>query len=195
MIEQLRKGIPVRALLTFVLSGMLLAGCASSIPDIIRNAPSGNPGVGEVRTDPSLLIGARVRWGGTIVAVENRASESWIEIVARHLERDGRPQESGASEGRFLARIDGFVDPVVYAKGRRLTVVGALEEPVTRSIGDFSYAFPVVHSESHFLWEPLSPPPSVIHGPFWYDPFFYDPWYPYYRHPFYRPYWQPPTRR
>lgn len=187
MIEQLRKGIPVRALLTFALIGWLLAGCASTIPSVIRNAPPGNPALGEVRTDPRPLIGARVRWGGTIVAVENRAAESWIEIVARNLGRDGRPQESGASEGRFLVRIDGFIDPVVYTEGQLLTVVGALEEPVTRLIGDFSYAFPVVHAESHFLWEPVSPPSRVIHDPFWYDPFFYDPWYPYYRHPFYRP--------
>lgn len=179
----------MKVFLIFALFGGLLAGCASIVPSAIRNAPPGAPGVGEVRTNPDRLMGTHIRWGGTITTVENRASESWIEIVTRHLEYDGRPKESGTSEGRFLARIDGFVDPVVYAKGRLLTVAGVLEKPVTRLIGDFSYVFPVVHAESYFLWEPSPPSPTIIHDPFLHDPFFHDHWHPYYRYPFYQPSW------
>ena len=47
-----------------------------------------------------------VRWGGAIASVENRRDETWIEIVERPLNTD-------KSAGRFLARVDGFLDPAV----------------------------------------------------------------------------------
>lgn len=168
---------------------VLLSGCASQIPLQIREAPAGSPALEQVRGQVPHYLGAQVRWGGTLVAVENRSAETWLEVVARPLQADGRPVEDGPSSGRFLARYNGFLDPVIFTKGRAITLVGAIEGEQQRPIDEYTYNFPVMGIESHFLWAPL-PKPSSYPPPYWGGSWWpYSP-YPYprhYRHRF--PYW------
>jgi outer membrane lipoprotein len=175
-----------------VLNVLLLSACASQIPEQIRNVPPDAPSVVTARADIESAVGARVRWGGTIAEVANRESQTWIEIVARDLRDDARPRESDHSQGRFLARFEGFLDPQIYSKDREITVVGEVKGAQTGTIDEYDYRYPVVDVESHYLWEPLPdygdmryPDP---YSPFYYDPFFYDPFYdsPFYgRHPYF----------
>lgn len=163
---------------TFVvaLALLALAGCASTVPEPIRDAPEAAPLPDEVRSEPDRFAGDRVRWGGTIVAVSNEASSTEIEIVARPLDARGRPEPVDRSQGRFLARFDGFLDPAVYAEGRELTVTGTIQGATERTIGDYPYTYPVVDVTGQYLWarrQPVSERP-----PYPYDPFWYDPWYP-----------------
>lgn len=164
------------------LFGLLLTGCASNVPKGIREAPPG-PSVAEARTRATELIGTRVRWGGDIAKVENHPTETWMEVVERNLDANGRPREEDRSGGRFIARIPGFLDPAVYAPGRQITVAGVLTEPLARKIGEFAYTFPTVKAEEYYLWPRLPERTAYPTPPFWYDPW-YHPW----RHPFYRPF-------
>lgn len=162
----------------------LLAGCATALPSAIREPIPGGPEVAEARANLKAQMGKRVRWGGTIVRLENRRNETWLEVVARELERGGRPRAGSTSGGRFLARVTGFLDPAVYAAGRLATVAGVLEGESTRAIGDFPYTYAVVRAEAVHLWEPLPE-----RGPGYYDPFWNDPWYPW-GHPWGYPYYR-----
>jgi len=176
----------LKKLLWSALLAFLPAGCATNVPLPIRTAPTGSPTVDIVRGAPDRYMGARVRWGGTIAGVENRAKETWLEIVDRPLSGSGRPVEQGRSAGRFLARVAAFLDPAVYAQGKSVTVVGTVQESVQRPIGQYPYRFPVVRTEMVYLWPPL-PEPRPYYDPFWHDPFWYDPWSPFYRPwPYYR---------
>ncbi len=164
-----------------VVNTLLLSACASQIPEQIRNVPTDMPSVVTARANIERVVGARVRWGGTIAEVENRESQTWIEIVARNLGDDARPLESDYSQGRFLARVEGFLDPAIYSKGREITVTGEIEGAQTRTIDEYQYRYPIVDVEAHHLWQPRSdyrdmqyPSP---YSPFYYDPFFYDPFY------------------
>jgi outer membrane lipoprotein len=180
-----------------MLGATLLAACASQIPEQIRNVPENSPSVSAARAGIKRLIGARVRWGGTIANVENRESQTWIEVVARDLQDNARPRDSDRSQGRFLARVDGFLDPAIYSKGREITVVGSLDGQQTRAIDKYEYRYPVVDVQSYYLWERIADEPyardpylySPLYSPFYYDPF-YDPFYydPFsWRNPYY--YW------
>jgi len=153
---------------------LLLGGCASGVPEPIRTGQPGTPQLTEVRQDPSAFVGERIRWGGTIAGVENREKVTRIQLVARKLAAEGQPRAGGRSKGRFLAEVEGFLDPAVYAEGRLLTVVGRLQEPETRPIGDYPYQFPVVRAESHHLWPERDP----IRAPRYYG----DPWYRFHPH-------------
>lgn len=153
---------------------MMLAACASNIPRPIREAPPDNVGIAQVLAEPESLRNSRVRWGGTIAAIENRRDETWIEIVEQPLGSDGLPRRTDRSGGRFLARVPGFLDPSVYAPKRQITVAGYFENIVTRDIGEHPYRFPVVRVDSHYLW-PYEP--MVIHH-YYYPPYWYEPWYP-----------------
>ena len=150
----------------------LLTACASQIPRPVRETPVG-PNIDVVRGNVQQYLGTQVRWGGSIVAVENRPADTLLEIVARPLQAYGRPAEQGESTGRFLAHYNGFLDPTIYTKGRSITIVGKLTGEEQRPIDKYTYVFPVVAVEHYYLWEPL---PRVPAYP---PPYFYDPWSPY----------------
>ena len=173
---------PVR-LLVFYLVGLVLVGCAARPPDSVSKSPPENPGLDAVRGDIESYIGAEVRWGGIIAKVENRADETWIEVVGYSLRSNTRPQTGGLSDGRFIARFSRFVDPVVYEVGRPLTVVGTIENGIERPIGDYRYLFPIVSVEGSYLWQPEKEYVDPYYPPPWWH---YDPWYhypPHYRWP------------
>lgn len=167
---------------------LLLCACATNIPDAIREPPPNNPTVEEVRHNMESYIGQRVRWGGTIAGVENGKTETRLEVVARDLDGNGRPRATDRSPGRFLARVEGFLDPAVYSNGREVTVVGTLAAPETRRIGEYTYRYPVVKADMVHLWEPREEP-RQYRDPYYYDPFWrpWGPWGPFspWHSPFY----------
>jgi len=133
------------------------------------------------------MRGATVRWGGHIVGVQNSANETLVEVMSRRLDGDGEPLEEDASEGRFLVKLKGFVDPATFAVGRALTVRGTIDGVIERAIGDYPYRYVVVKADRVYLWPPrprYAPYPYVYY-PYYYDPLWWDPWYP----------WGPPMYR
>ena len=175
----------------YVILTVILSGCATQVPAPISTIPAGNLTVSEVRAGPDRFAGSEVRWGGVITKVENKASQTWIEVVSRALKKNGQPRVDSGSSGRFIAIFPEFVDPVVYSAGQLLTVVGTIEGETTGRIGEYDYSFPLVAVNTSYLWPKKAEP--VRHEyyppPWWY----YDPW-PYYPRPFYgRPH--PPYRR
>lgn len=164
----------------------LVAGCATS-PGPVGEEIAGSPSITEAVADPQAAQGARVRWGGIIARVENRADVSVIEVIGKTLEEDGRPEEEAPSRGRFLAHIKGFADPADYEQGKEISVLGVVTGTETRAIGDFEYRYPVVEVERVHLWAPRPMRREPLH------PYYYDPWGPYYPWPYYRPYspWWP----
>jgi hypothetical protein len=107
---------------------LTLAAC-STVPEPIRSEPLTSPGLAEVRSQPERFLGQPVRWGGSIVRVTNTPEESQIEVVSRPLHRDGEPRQVDHSDGRFIAIVPGFIDPAIYAAGRRITVTGTADRP------------------------------------------------------------------
>ena len=164
----------------------LLGGCASDIPKPIRVAPPNNP---------TITAGlGNVNEGGTIASVDNKARETWVEIVARPLDSDGEPIENDRTLGRFIARVDGFLDPDIYSKDREVTVYGTIESRITRMIGNHPYNYPLVKARTLYLWRDY--PEAVPYYPYpypypygYYDPYFY----PFYRYPYWYPYRRPGT--
>jgi outer membrane lipoprotein len=168
---------PMRTHLLFVVAtAALLGGCATAIPEAIRTAPPTDVQLAEVRGEPQRFVGSTVRWGGTIASVRNLPQTTRIEVVGRRLDTDGRPLEEDQSAGRFVAEVEGFLDPTVFDKGREVTVRGRIESAVQERIGDHLYTYPLMRVEHLYLWAPR--PPPVGPYPYYYDPFWYDPWYP-----------------
>lgn len=151
----------------------LAAGCATIPAPLAGDFPEFQP---DQATDRS--VGARVRWGGTIVDTRPGPDQTCVEILAREIGRDGRPRAGDAAHGRFLACRDGFKDPAVFTSGREITVVGRLTGFVSGQIGDFEYTYPSMAADVLYLWAMR---PDVVY--YYADPWWYDPWWPYYRYP------------
>jgi outer membrane lipoprotein len=172
----MRSRVPLRWLVLGVVA-VWLAACA---PAPIREAPPGAPLPDEVRADPERFLGSQVRWGGVISGVDNRADDTLVEVVARPLGSSGRPRETDTTQGRFLARVPGFLDPAVYRTGREITVLGKVAGLESRPVGDYPYPYVRVDAQAHYLWAVREP----VRDPY-YPHWWYDPWYPY--HPWYGP--------
>lgn len=158
--------------------GLMLGGCAGTLPRALQ-APQVTPSTLAQARAGAVPRGTWVRWGGTIAAVRNGHAHTWIEVVQHPLADDGRPERTDTSDGRFVARIHGFLDPAIYAPGRTLTVIGTLGDDQVHAIGGFPYTFPVVDVTRFYLWRPRPKRQPVYPSPFWYDPWY--PWgYPFY---------------
>ncbi len=161
---------------------ILLSACASTIPREIREAPLKNTSIAEIRTNVDGFIGSPVRWGGTIESVTTHTSDTWVEVVARDLDNDGKPIDNDRSTGRFIAVIEGFLEPTVYKKGRHITVAGTVEKEVVQKIGEFDYNFPLVRVTNSKLWKVyrqyLYYRPSYYYRSSWY----FDPGFSYYNY-------------
>lgn len=171
----------LRAVLFGLFIPVLLGACASQVPESVRKAEPGGPRLDEVLQAPERFVGRKVRWGGTLIGMELKQGETWLEVVERELGSDGKPKLSDLSGGRFLARVEGFLEPLIYAQGRQITVVGRIRGSTERALEQTTYRYPIVEVESHYLW----PQPEVPLCPSC-EPVPVPPWYP---HPYYHPYW------
>jgi outer membrane lipoprotein len=171
----------VAPLLAFAL---LLAGCATAFPPSALEGVNRQVTVSELRRDPAAYVGQRVIVGGEILATRTRPGQTEIELLGRPLRFDDAPDRTDASEGRVLVHTGQFLDPAVFAEGRRITVIGRVTGAEERAIGDLPYRYPVIASEQLRLWS--REVPAALY-PYPYPGF---PWWPYgYRN---RPYWYGP---
>ncbi len=168
---------------------LLMAACSSSIPVEIRQTLVNAPGVAQVRGQPDSYLSQQVRWGGMILETENKQNSSWLTIIAFPLSDRGEPQTSARSPGRFIARVDEFLEPLVYGRDRLITVKGSFSKTEMLKVGEYPYLYPVIDVEHYYLWPVKQVPHYVDYPPYWrYDPWYYPsyPWrYPY-RYPGHR---------
>ncbi|MDT8409533.1 MAG: Slp family lipoprotein [Wenzhouxiangellaceae bacterium] len=163
-------------------SVMAMAGCVS-IPEPLEGDYS-QAFFPEQATENS--IGARVRWGGTIVETNPQSDRTCVEVLSRELTGNYQPERSDTEHGRFLACKEQFIDPEVFENGREVTVVGRLESFTAATVGEFVYRYPIVDAESIYLW----PESETYAGRGYYGygyygyPYgrFYYPYYPRYGH-------------
>lgn len=137
-----------RRLLFAVVAALALGGCAT-IPQPLQ----GNyPPVTLEAAQGGTANATPVRWGGEIIETQPREQQTCFFVLAEPLDSQARPRTGGDSLGRFVACKQGFYDPEVFAKGRELTVTGALEGTIQHKIGEFDYTYPKVEASNVYLW-------------------------------------------
>jgi outer membrane lipoprotein len=168
---------------------VLLGGCATAFPTEVMRTVDIRVTAEELRRDPLAHKAERVIVGGEILSTQPRQGETEIELLARRLESDHSPERTDRSPGRLLLRSPDFLDPAVYAPGRRITVVGTVTGAVERRVGELPYRYPMIAVERIRLWpkEELTGPAyypwaAWPYGPYYYDPYFLGPRGRYYPH-------------
>ncbi|HEX4995533.1 MAG TPA: Slp family lipoprotein [Methylomirabilota bacterium] len=163
-----------------VLLVILVGGCATAFPESVMSTVDTRITADELLSQPAAVKGARVILGGDILGVQPSPGLTEIELLTRRLRGDDSPERSDRSPGRALLRTPEFLDPAVYAPGRRITVVGEVTGVEERKIGEVPYRYPVITVERIRLW-----PKDVVLSPAYYPyPWGYSPYGPYYD-PFY----------
>ena len=137
---------------SLILLPIFIAAC-SIMPESIERENLPQISVQAVQQNTDNYQGQTVRWGGIITQFINNADDTWIEVLSTELGSSGRPSSNRSNnQGRFIAKIDKFLDPEVYLEGNKLTIIGILAEKIDGKIGDFNYSFPVVVTQGHHLW-------------------------------------------
>lgn len=172
-----RKGFFMVLALTF-----LLSACAYPISKGLRTEAKKSPAFTTVLKDPGLFKGDVVIWGGVVVETINHKKGSELVVLETPLDYEGEPKDSEYSRGRFIGVTSGYLDPAMYAKGRKVTVAGNVINPERRKIGEMTYKYPVVEIREIHLWAVQ----KVYYPPYYYG---YG-WFGY--GPYYGPYWGPP---
>lgn len=141
--------------------------------------------VGPTTPKTSVDAGQKARWGGKIVSVINKKNVSEIEVVFFPEDRLGKPKTGMPSAGRFKAVVEGFVDPIVFEKGRLITVVGDVSSSITGIIGEQEYVYPTLNAKGYYMWKDTTDINVEMNG-FAFSPFsyrmgfrnsFFNPWY------------------
>ena len=176
-------------ILLLMLLPLGLVGCASNPPIGSSAQIEASPPLAEVLQGIDGHKGEEVQWGGTITGVENKPNETWVEIVSRELKSSGRPKAGDQSEGRFIAKIKGFLEPEIYQKGRAVTVLGQLEGSLSGKIGEQAYVFPIVIGDEIKLWPVQQANPRSVN---WGWSYYGRHWGLHSRHLY--PYWGPRYR-
>lgn len=130
--------------------------------------------------------------GGIIVNTRFMETGSQIEALYVPVDSSGYLKERTHAQGRFLAlypRSWGLLDPLVYKRGREITVAGTFLETRKGKIDEMEYVYPVFEIRQIYLWNEErygSYPPYYY--PYYNYPFLYDPW----GRPYPNPFWPMP---
>jgi len=130
---------------------LALTACAN-LPPAIEDPPSIDISYQQALADMNHYKNAPVRWGGTIIEVENEPSFSAIQILSYPLGSYGRPETDEPHQGRFVVKSPKFIDPAVYTQNTAITVAGLLEGYTERTIGKKTLRLPLVNLKQIHLW-------------------------------------------
>ena len=144
-----------RRFLAFLLGGLILslmAGCAYPISQEMRQQAQEDLTFAQVVQDPEKYIGRTVIWGGVILQTSNPSDGGEVMVLQGPLDSDEYPNEE-ITYGRFIAKAPTFLDPVIYSKGRKVTVAGEVIGKEVFPSGAMQLEYPVVSIKEVFLWD------------------------------------------
>ncbi len=130
---------------------LMLAACVSA-PKGLEREQFGIRNIQQIQADDYGCQCKRVRLGGKVLTATALKNQTKLEILSLPVsEYSAKPLLNSATDGRFIAYIQGFVDPESL-KEQYITVAGRLLAPENGKIDDASYQYPVIAVEHYRRW-------------------------------------------
>lgn len=148
---------------------LALAGCASAISPAVRREAEPVKGLEEIRGRLEAYRGKTVILGGEVVETRNRPEATTLVILEKPLTASQKPRPVDETGGRLLARFSRYLDPVLFAKGRLVTLAGVVAGEATEPVGEAPYRYVVLDGVEIHLW------PERVEA--WPDPWYRYPWW------------------
>lgn len=140
-----------KPILFFILL-FFISGCAPVLSKKTLETVDRKVKFSDLVKDPEKYKGTKVLLGGTIVGLDTTENKTEIEVLQEPLNYQLKPTNTEESEGRFIAVFDGFKDPAIYSKNRRITVAGVFKGIEKRKLGKMEYGYPLVEPAEYYLW-------------------------------------------
>lgn len=172
----------MKAALAFACLIFGAAGCGGVISEAVRVDSVPILSFRDLRENPEPYRGKTVILGGELIETRNRPEGTTLLVLQRPLDSREKPALGDATGGRFKVRLSEYLDPVLFARGRKITVAGTVEGVETEKVGEAPYRYVLLESRELHLWPDGE---AVMH------PYPYDPWYPWWYEPRWghRPWW------
>ena len=129
----------------------------------------------KLKQNPDSYIGKNVILGGKIAAVSNAKDGGTLEVVQMELDGHYYPEDTMFSGGRFLATSTDFLDRMIYAPGRLVTVMGEIKGKRVKMLDEVEYSYPVIAIREIHAWRSTgtdnlytNPYPYYYHDPYYY---------------------------
>ena len=152
--------IVLAAILSFVLSG-----CTSALSNQVMQQTDQTIAFPDLQRQPERYRGAVVIFGGQILETVVKEGETRVQVLQLPLGVQQRPDNTAASQGRFIVVYKRFADPLVYEKGRKITVAGVVEGGQVIMLNDRPYSLPVLLERETYLWKTEDYYPAYAPGP------------------------------
>ena len=111
----------------------------------------------QIYQDSNQYIGKDILVGGVIAEIRNYPQKTEIEIMQKPLDNNDIPMKSVYSGNMFLARYDGYLDRLLFAPGRLMTIGGTVIEKRAKKGYGRSGIHPVIKIQFYRLWPPQEP--------------------------------------
>jgi outer membrane lipoprotein len=128
-----------RILLFLIGTILVLQGCSHVISKKMREQADRSLTFRELQAEPDRYAGNFMILGGLIIETINRQDATYITMLQTPLKRGEEPGDSDYSQGRFILKHTSRLDPEVYKKGNRLSVVGKILGKEILPIGELFY--------------------------------------------------------
>ncbi len=143
----------MKFLVGFYFMTFLGTACTPKIvPDAIETTIDKTLSFQEIIKKPEAHLGKKILLGGEIIETHVYQEGSEIEILQKPLDSGRAPGFTDESLGRFFLSDTSFLDPVIFASGRRITVVGRVKGSKSRQIGEATRSYPLLEKEFLHLW-------------------------------------------
>lgn len=168
------------SVITLVL--LMVSSCAPVLRQDLMRGGIRNVPMSTIRESPDTYRGKLFILGGVVAKTRGTAEGSLIEAVFVSVNSMGYLRDVDVTGGRFLAvypKEKGILDPMIFRKGREVTVAGEFIGTRSGKIDDMGYVYPLFEIRELHLWDEqrsytFVPPPY----PYWYYPrWYYDPWW------------------
>lgn len=142
-----------RSLLCLPALLVLLTAAACAPAPLYKATPQGVAAAPQqVAQSPERFASGDVIWGGRIVQVINLSDHSEVELLAYPLDSSQRPKANDSGNGRFIAVLPGYAEPLDYPAGALMTVSGKLKGSRAGKVGEADYVFPLVSVGQSHVW-------------------------------------------
>jgi len=148
---------------------VVLFGCTPVISNQITRQADDKLSFQDLQKQPERYRGAVVILGGQIVETLVKEGETRVQVLQLPLGTSQSPDVTAPSQGRFIVIYKRFADPLIYEKGRKITVAGVVEGSQAIMLNNGPYNMPVLLERETHLWKTedypaYAPGPAVQFG-------------------------------
>lgn len=138
---------------------LFLVGC-SSLPRSVQLSDN-QTNTSYQQAKQSNHQGQWALWQGSIAEVHNSDKGTQIQVVMQQLDYEGKVVGDN-SPGRFVANFKQFLDPMIYAPGRTISIKGQISAPTTITIDKLKQQVPSLDAKAFYLWPKIKPDPDPL---------------------------------